>query len=495
MALRTRAARLDPRTWPLSIRVPSVVVLLMFTVSTVITDRVLTRLTETQTRHLSELTNAYLDGLSSSILPHVLRDDVWEIYDALQRAGRRYEGLDVSWTTVVDPEKRVVASSAPKKFPLQSILPLSIKGHSNESTAIILDDKKGTSLFRRQLVYQGRSLGAIYGEIRVTKLFAERWEIFKALILTNTILTIALAIIGYVAVRRMLRPVSVLSDHMLVGAKGQVGKIPDEELDRPDSEFGQLFRTYNSLAASVAERERLLKHLAEEERLASLGRLASGMAHEINNPLGGMINAVDALSRHGDRPEVRSTSIDLLRRGLKGIRGVVRSALATYRHRSEDRSLAARELDDLALLIAPEIKRKDLQLSWTNELVDDFAAPAHAVRDAALNLLINACSVATEGSTVEFRAEADAGELRVSISDEGPGLPNDVRDYLNADDLRALPLEDYKGLGIWVVKRLLRDVGGTIRAEEGVRGGTRITFSIPSEPSRNIVPTGYENVA
>jgi len=467
----------------------------MLTVSTVITDGVLSRLASTQSRHLSELTNAYLDGISSSILPHLLRDDVWETYDALKRADSRYKGLDVNWTTVVDAESRVFASSMPKRFPVQSELVLKIAGAAIRNTKMSLDDSKGISQFRRTLVYQGRTLGAIYGEIGISGLIAERWEVLKALVLTNAILTLALASFGYLAVRRMLRPVGVLSGHMLVDAEGRVSKIPDEHLGRPDSEFGQLFRTYNSLVTSVAERERLLKHLAEEERLASLGRLASGMAHEINNPLGGMLNAVDALDRHGGRAEVRATSIDLLRRGLKGIRGVVRSTLATYRHRSEDRSLAARELDDLALLIAKEVKRKDLRLSWTNELVDDFAAPAHPIRDATLNLLINACTVSPDGSTVEFNADADARELRICISDEGPGLPNDVRDYLNGNDLRTLPLEDHRGLGIWVVKRLLRDVSGTIRTEERPRGGTRIMFSIPAEPERNIGSTEYEYVA
>ena len=113
MALRAGTISYDPRNWPLSIRVPCVVVVLMLTVSTVISDRVLSRLAATQNRHLSELTNAYLDGITSSILPHVLRDDVWEIYDALKRAGSRYKGLDVNWTTVVDADNRVIASSIP----------------------------------------------------------------------------------------------------------------------------------------------------------------------------------------------------------------------------------------------------------------------------------------------------------------------------------------------------------------------------------------------
>ncbi|MEL6374352.1 MAG: HAMP domain-containing sensor histidine kinase, partial [Pseudomonadota bacterium] len=473
------------------------VVVLMLTVSTVISDRVLSRLDATQNRHLSELTNAYLDGISSSILPHVLRDDVWETYDALKRAGSRYRGLNVVWTTVVDANNRVIASSAPKQFPLQSSFTPDVGRPTTEETKTVVDHAAGTARFRRTLVYQERRIGAIHGQISIAALVAERWDVLKALILTNALLTLVLAGFGYLAIRRMLRPIGVLSGHMLDGTEGAVSKIPDAHLGREDSEFGQLFRSYNSLVTSVAERERLLKQLAEEERLASLGRLASGMAHEINNPLGGMLNAVDAIKKHGDRADVRITSIDLLRRGLKGMRGVVRSALATYRHDNEERFLSATELDDLALLVRPEVRRKRLQLVWINDLADDFAAPANPIRDAVLNLLLNACTVSCEGATVRFRAQLENEHLHITVRDEGPGLPRDVTDYLNAHDTRALPLEDHRGLGIWVVKRLLRDIDGTINAKSAAPKGTTITLTIPSalnrmEPKQKVKPSEFQ---
>lgn len=495
MAVRTDGWSIDPRRWPLSFRVPALVVLLMFTISAVITDRVLARLDTSQSRHLNELTNAYLDGISSAILPHVLRDDVWETYDALKRAGKRYRGLDVSWTTVVDRDDRVIASSLPKRFTLQSRLTLEIGGAKPGGEGTTIAVAGDVARFRRTLVHQGRSLGAIYGEIEVARLIDERWEVLRALVITNAILTLALAGVGYFAVRTMLRPVGMLSSQMRAGLKGGVAMIPDTRLGSANSEFGQLFRTYNSLVAKVSERERLLKCLAEEERLASLGRLASGMAHEINNPLGGMLNAVDAMERYGERADVRMRSIDLLRRGLKGIRGVVRSALATYRKREEDRALRAGELDDLALLIAPQARRKQLELEWHNGLSEDFDAPAHPVRDAALNLLLNACSVSPPGSTVLFRAEANARELRITVADSGPGLPRDVSDYLNSRDGRTLPLEDHRGLGIWIVKKLLREIDGNVSAEKKQPKGTRIVLSIPASGYRVPPDQEYENVA
>ena len=231
-----------------------------------------------------------------------------------------------------------------------------------------------------------------------------------------------------------------------------------------NSEFGLLFRRYNALVEVLRERELLDNKLAEEEKLASLGRLASGIAHEINNPLGGMLNAVDALKRHGERESVRATSTRLLEQGLFGIRDLVRSTLMAYRSDRRLVDLSAQDFNDLRLLVESELKRKSLTCAWQNDIVGTVAVPAGAVRDAVLNLLLNACQASPEGGTICVRATADTSTLTVHIEDQGGGMPERLKHYLAAPEAGRAPVDGRGGLGLWMVKRLIEDTGGAVAA-------------------------------
>ena len=118
-----RRFSLHPSDWPITVRVPVLVAALMIAVSAVITDRVLSRLDETQRQHFQELAAAYLDGLSSSLIPPVLREDVWETFDILDRARNLYRGLKINGTVVTNGNGIVLASAHPRSIPPYSRVP------------------------------------------------------------------------------------------------------------------------------------------------------------------------------------------------------------------------------------------------------------------------------------------------------------------------------------------------------------------------------------
>ena len=468
----------NPLSWPLVLKAPLLVAVLMFVVSAIITNQVLSRLDGTQQRHLQQLTSAYLDGLSSAVTPAVVRDDVWEVFDNLDRSRAQYRSLNVNWTIVTDANGQVIAASDPVRFPTQSPIPgLSATPAARDEVAIDLE--KAVAHFSRDITYQGRTLGVILSEADIAPLLKERNEVFWTLIATNLVLTGVLAAIGYALVRRMTRPVALLTRMFESGSKNSLERIEGGMVDAQSREFRQLFTGYNALVEAQNEREQLSLQLAEEEKVASLGRLASGMAHEINNPLGGMFNAIESLKKHGGTPHVRSTSIRLVESGLMGIRDLVRSTLATYRVERQLRDLTASDLDDLRLLVKPEAKRRNLQLQWRIEFSEDVAAPAVPIRDAALNLLLNACHVSQEGGSIGFHSRIAEDHVVIDVTDSGAGLPDHIREYLNRPGAGSVPLDRRSGLGLWIVKRLCDEMGARLEVVSTDSTGTTIRLSIP----------------
>jgi signal transduction histidine kinase len=465
------------RPWPITVKVPLAVASLMLLVGLVLSERVLSRLTDTQQRHLIELSQSYLDGLSSAIAPSILREDNWEIFDAIARAQSINKSLHPVETIVSNADGIVIAASDPKRHPVGSIIQSPPIGNA-PSASFSFEAGADSAKAVRVLAYPGRIAGIIYATFDTRHLAAERRDVVIALALTNGALTFLLAAAGWFLVARMMQPVRILSDHLGVARETLAVPIPDEIVSKTKGEFGRLFRGYNALVRSMKEREDLGKRLAEEKRLGSLGRLASTVAHEINNPLGGLFNALATLRSHGHLNNVRDVSLGLLERGLIGIRDVVRTTLTIYRTDRVARNLTPTDIDDLGLLVAPEARRKGIQIKTENTLGDTVPVSSTPIRQAVLNLLLNAVAAAPAGSRVLMSAGADPELLQITVADRGPGLPRAGAEVLTSPTAAPPPL-DGGGLGLWTTSRLIADIGGQIEVEYPTHGGTAVTLRIP----------------
>lgn len=302
-------------------------------------------------------------------------------------------------------------------------------------------------------------MGRILSELDVSDLVAERRRVLLWLLAGNTMATLILSAGGYLAVRRMLRPVADLAAHM-ARADGAPEAIPDHRIPAGDTELARLFQTYNAMTGAAAAKAEAERRLAERERFVSLGRLSSSLAHEINNPLGGLLNAADTIRTYADRPEVVRDSVDLLDRGLRHLRDVARATLEQNRLDRQGLPLKPEDFDDLKLLFTPETARLAQALAWQVDAPATALAalPAAPVRQIALNLLLNASTAAGEGGSVGCAVALRPEELCLAISDSGPGLPAEAQQRLLSDDA-VLP---GAGVGLRLVRDLVRGLNGRI---------------------------------
>ena len=464
---------------PITARVPLIVTLFMIAVSTFASERVLSRLVETQTRQVQVLADTYLDGLALSLVDPIIREDVWQVFDVLDRSRRRPGEIQPVETVVAATDGNVIASSDPIAVVSQvKVPPRYVDALPSDRTMAIAPDA-ARAYVRREVLYENLRIGSIYAALDIAPLLAERRTVLWTLILTNAALTFLLAGAAWLIVARMMRPVRLLTSHLERSHAGHVEPIPAQVVESASSDYKRPFAAFNRLAAAVAEREALDARLAEEERLASLGRLASGMAHEINNPLGGLFNAIDTLKRHGADANVRRTTIDLIDRGLKGIRDVVRAALMSYRAERDNRPLKPEDIADLQLLTSPEARRRGVFLRWHNQLTGEVPLRATIMRQILLNLVLNACQTTVRNGWVAVSVAEAPAAVVLQIDDDGPGMPSSAAAMLTEQAARPAPIGKGTGLGLWMTNRLIREVAGSAAVETRPEGGTRVTVTIP----------------
>ncbi|ULB12470.1 ArxS, sensor/HAMP domain-containing histidine kinase (plasmid) [Cereibacter azotoformans] len=460
---------------PLALKVPLTVALLMGIVGIFASQLVVQALVRSQERQLRELAQLEFEGLEATLGPLVLRDDVWEMFSLLDRVTRRGTGLRPIRATLVDPGARVVVSSAPDRAPLGS------SGQALIAESVPVDRlsyERATDLvaLRRVQTFEGQPLGQMVIEFDARALVAERRNAAWLLVLGNAAATLILAVAGYLVVRRALRPVSRLAAQM-ADASGAPQPIDEAAIPEGESEVARLYRTYNRMVRAVEERNAAERRLADRERFVSLGRLAGTLAHEINNPLGGLLNAVDTLRAYPERPAVVAGSAELLDRGLRHLRDVVRATLDTHRDPRGAAPLGLTDFEDLRMLIRPEVARQGQRLDWQVAAPEDCLArlPAGPVRQIALNLLLNASAAAGPGGRLGLSVRATDEALDLRIRDSGPGLPDSLRPRLLSDD----PVEPGGGVGLRLVRDLVRSLGGQVSVGQSPEGLNEIRLILP----------------
>ncbi len=240
------------------------------------------------------------------------------------------------------------------------------------------------------------------------------------------------------------------------------------------------------LVEDLTQMETLEAELAHSDRLASIGRLAAGLAHEIGNPLTGITSIAQNL-RHEETREALEAGIDEILHQARRIQEIVRS-LMTYSRGSTPKR--RREAVDLAEVLRQALelvrlthKQKGLRFRLEAEEGLTMEGDPQRLSQVFVNLLANACDASPEGGevTVELVRTATATEIR--IRDRGPGIPEAVRARLFEPFTTTKPAGQGTGLGLSLARDIVLDHGGEIAIESDPGRGTCVTVRFPNPPS------------
>jgi two-component system, NtrC family, sensor kinase len=297
----------------------------------------------------------------------------------------------------------------------------------------------------------------------------------------GAILLIASAV--FLLVRRLVtRKIAALVEGTRLVSSGELGhRIPDLGRD----ELGALAVSFNEMTSALRDaRGRLLR----SEQLASLGRLAAGISHEINNPLTGILLLTSSMLERLDPADPRAGDLRTVVSETKRCREIVKGLLDFARQGEHRRtSVEVRELFDRALgVVRPRCERQGIGLT-----VPDAGAASPRVlvdpdqmQQVLLNLLLNALEALPDGGkiTLGWREAEKAGEggggfVELRVEDTGPGIPSE--DLAHVFEPFYTTKEKGTGLGLAICWGIVEQHGGTVSIESRAGRGTAVTIRLP----------------
>jgi PAS domain S-box-containing protein len=255
------------------------------------------------------------------------------------------------------------------------------------------------------------------------------------------------------------------------------------KLDHPGIE-GIIFN-----GRDVTDRVRTHEILMASQKLADLGTLSAGVAHEINSPLQVITGLSERYLRQfagkGLQTDLLERDFSVINRNAWRIARIVRSLLSYSRSTTGDVALHDLNeiIEDSLLLIEHQFK------SWSNiDIIKTLAnelplvnCDHNSITQVLINLLTNAADAMPDGGTITIttRHETDADQVLLSVSDTGEGISAEARERIFDPFFTTKPVGEGTGLGLSIVMGTVSGLGGEVSVESGLAGGTIMTIHLP----------------
>ncbi|MBC7105897.1 MAG: two-component system sensor histidine kinase AtoS, partial [Firmicutes bacterium] len=252
---------------------------------------------------------------------------------------------------------------------------------------------------------------------------------------------------------------------------------------------GLLFNPKGELVGAVlscrdiTERKRMEDQMHRQERLAALGKLVAGVAHEIRNPLTAISGYIQFWKKHNN-PSPQS--MDVIAREVARLNGLVEKLL--FFSRPPEARFTLQDVNDLvervlAFFRATGCDGLDFRVTLAPDL-PPVAVDPEQMEQALANVIYNACQAMPRGGVlrVSTSAEPEGGWVVVAVADEGPGIPPEHLPHLFDPFFTTKPKG--AGLGLAITHEIVRAHGGTVEVESTVGAGSVFRILIPVAEGR-----------
>jgi two-component system NtrC family sensor kinase len=237
----------------------------------------------------------------------------------------------------------------------------------------------------------------------------------------------------------------------------------------------------------VTDEREVSRRLFQAEKMSAVGQLAGGVAHEINNPLGGILAFAQLMSRDAGRSAEDQENLRLITDAALRAKKIVESLLRFSRRPREEerRPVELPELVEEALFLL-QARLRDGRLEVVRELGPATAlANANQIQQIVVNLVVNAAqALGGRGRITIATGPGGPGRVRLAVADDGPGVPPEVARRVFEPFFTTKPEGQGTGLGLSICYQIAEEHGGTIRLEPAPERGACFVVELPAPPAR-----------
>ena len=269
--------------------------------------------------------------------------------------------------------------------------------------------------------------------------------------------------------------------------------IPDPQLGARDSKS----RTgLVMLLEDLTDLETLEAELAHSDRLASIGRLAASVAHEIGNPVTGIASLAQNL-RDEKEPEIIEESIASILHQTKRISSIIGSLMNFSRSGSIGRDYQTfrlkQTIDDAVNLVKLARSGKQVEYNVSCRKKLRLVGDRQRISQVLVNLLTNACDASKPGDRIEIIAFQDEEYIQLELMDQGQGIPEQDQDVIFEPFFTTKKPGEGTGLGLSMVHKIIQEHQGRIKIDSVPGTGTRVVVRLPQHRDQQIHETDIDH--
>ena len=248
-------------------------------------------------------------------------------------------------------------------------------------------------------------------------------------------------------------------------------------------EIGSLTADFISMCERLEASKRELEAAAEQslynEKMAALGQITAGIAHEINNPLGGLRNCVKNLKDAPDDLELHARYLPLLDKGLSRIEVIMRQLLNFGRNNPlQPRAVHIDgEIRECMALLA--YRMKNIELTMDLRVGEAFCFDSEAIKQIVVNIGLNAIQAMPDGGQLRVSSRREEQRVLLEFADTGCGIATEIIEKIYDPFFTTKEVGEGTGLGLAVSYALIRKMGGNIEAESAPGQGSLFRISLP----------------